>query len=338
MIKKKAKHWLGILLIGASCASFVYSQKPMEEPISRDQLFKSLEKRLTKGGLEHLINRVKEWKVSFQINETDDQSIRKLQNHLAKEQVDALILAIRQNYHVGSLPSVAFLYRDKQIQINNLTKSELYIWGTKLDDGPLVMNKDSVVLSPQPFFYFIEGYEELALKQIPEGGEARPIYYVFVKDKQEQKFTLKCLLWSTVNDHRLTVRTQNLGVENGWLGMTTKKEEEQAKPDLPVANVRWVTEPVSSPREEYPYALRVTIQSTAPISPVHFVVACSGPIGPADVQGLPSGVSFGVEVTVKNSLYELRIQAPPLTPQQPLIFVIVSKERVKVLRVDRVVE
>lgn len=113
--------------------------------------------------------------------------------------------------------SVAFLYRDKQIQIHNLTKSEIYIWGTKLGDSPSAIEAEPRVLSPQPYFYFIEGFEEVALKQMSEGSESRTVYYVFVKDKQDKPFTLKCLLWATLKDHTLTVRTQNLGVVDGWL-------------------------------------------------------------------------------------------------------------------------
>jgi hypothetical protein len=114
-------------------------------------------------------------------------------------------------------PSVAFLYENKQIRIHNLTKTEFYLWGDKLGDGPVRIEPEPRVVSPQPFFYFIEGFEELALAQTPEGGETRTVFYPFVEDKHKQKFTLKCLLWATVKDHQLNVRTQNLGVVKGWL-------------------------------------------------------------------------------------------------------------------------
>jgi hypothetical protein len=113
--------------------------------------------------------------------------------------------------------SVAFLYENKQIQIHNLTKTEFYLWGSKLGDGPITMEPEPRVVSPEPFYYFIEGFEDLALKQTFEGGESRSIYHLFVEDIQKRKFTLKCLLWATMKDHALKVSAQNLGIANGWL-------------------------------------------------------------------------------------------------------------------------
>jgi len=68
----------------------------MEDPISRDQLFKSLKEKLTKAGLEHLIRRVEEWKVSFRLDEADEKKIRSLQKQLGKARLHDLIAAIRE--------------------------------------------------------------------------------------------------------------------------------------------------------------------------------------------------------------------------------------------------
>jgi hypothetical protein len=100
MISKSGKCWVGIVTI-SMCLLYVssaYPQRHMENPINRDQLFKSLRENLTETGLEHLIRRVEEWKVSFQISDVDDREIRKLQNHLPKERLDDLIGAIHENY------------------------------------------------------------------------------------------------------------------------------------------------------------------------------------------------------------------------------------------------
>lgn len=114
-------------------------------------------------------------------------------------------------------PSVAFLYRDKQIQIHNLSDAELYLWGTKLGTSPAKMEDEPRVVSPQPFFYHIYGFDELAFRQMPEGSESRTIYYLFVEDRLKQKFTLRCLLWARVKDRQLSVETQNLGTVEGWV-------------------------------------------------------------------------------------------------------------------------
>ena len=112
--------------------------------------------------------------------------------------------------------SVAFIYQNKQIQIHNLGKLEFYLWGTKLGDSPVAMETEARVVSPEPFHYYILGFEDLALKQIPDGKEARGLFQAFVKDKQGKEFTLRCLLWATRSKNELTVHTQNLGNLSGW--------------------------------------------------------------------------------------------------------------------------
>jgi hypothetical protein len=190
----------------------------MDEPINKPQLFKALENRLTRGDLEHLVKRIEEWKVDFDLTSADEKKIRESQKQLGKRQLDSLIAAVRKS----------------RVQ------------------------------------------------------------------RQESATT--------------------------------------RSPDLPVTNVRWVAEPVSSPKEQFPFAVRLTIQSTVSFSPVHFVIECSGILAPAQEQPGPAGISFGVEQTIRGNSYEFRRQNPPITPQEPLIMTILSAERFKVLEVQRVVE
>jgi hypothetical protein len=99
MITTKRMRWLGASAVGVSLlyAVLAYPQKHMEEPITRDQLFHSLEKKLSASGLEHLIRRIEEWKVSFELTKADEQHIRTLQKHLDPKRVDALIGAIHNS-------------------------------------------------------------------------------------------------------------------------------------------------------------------------------------------------------------------------------------------------
>jgi hypothetical protein len=96
-----SRRWFSVIAIGVCLlASSASSQKSMEEPISKDGLFKALERRLSKTGLEHLIERVQEWKVSFHLDDVDEQKIRRLQKHLGKTELENLISAIRRNYEI----------------------------------------------------------------------------------------------------------------------------------------------------------------------------------------------------------------------------------------------
>jgi hypothetical protein len=77
-----------------------YSQKPPLEPITRDGLFKVLEKKLSKTGVRFLIEQAQERRVSFVLNDTDEQKIRTTQAQLGKKNLDVLVAAIRDNYRI----------------------------------------------------------------------------------------------------------------------------------------------------------------------------------------------------------------------------------------------
>jgi hypothetical protein len=99
VINRQKKYLLSLGAIGV-CLFFIssgYSQKPMEKPITKDELFKVLETKLTISGAKHLIKRIQENKVSFELNDSDKDNIRRLQKGLGQKSLDDLIAAIKSN-------------------------------------------------------------------------------------------------------------------------------------------------------------------------------------------------------------------------------------------------
>jgi hypothetical protein len=108
MINKLGRCWVSVAAIGFCLLSALsaYPQKTMEEPITKDGLFKALETKLTDSGLEYLIERIKTRGVSFELSDSDKQKLRSLQRGLNQKQLDKLIAALKANYH--PTPSVKF--------------------------------------------------------------------------------------------------------------------------------------------------------------------------------------------------------------------------------------
>jgi len=96
-------------------------------------------------------------------------------------------------------------------------KAELRLWGTKLDYGPVAMDR-AVIVPVQPFNYHIntDTFEKEVLSKTGPNGEARPRLYLFFSDHADHKWTAVCELWTVIRDGKLKVETRNLGVEDGW--------------------------------------------------------------------------------------------------------------------------
>jgi hypothetical protein len=115
------------------------------------------------------------------------------------------------------VPSLVFLYRDHRIEVNNMSKRELVMSGSKLGDGPISMDKESTVLPVQPYNYHInaDSYEREVLLKFGPNGNLRTLYHLFLSDSGGHKWTVTCELWAVIRNGELTVETRNLGTEKG---------------------------------------------------------------------------------------------------------------------------
>lgn len=100
MINKQEKCWPPVIAVGL-CLLFVsatYPQKTTEEPITIDVLFRALEKKLTDSGAKHLIKRIQERGVAFELSDSDKKKLRNLQRGLGPKRFNELFKVIENNY------------------------------------------------------------------------------------------------------------------------------------------------------------------------------------------------------------------------------------------------
>jgi hypothetical protein len=115
---------------------------------------------------------------------------------------------------------------------------------------------------------------------------------------------------------------------------TTKSDETP----LPVKRITVTSEQISSEDESLPWGLRLIIQSTVTISPAHFRVECSGPIGKnAAIAGPAGGGAVMGDMTTHPdgtvNWFEFSQRVPPLSPDRPIVVRIFSVNKVSCLRV-----
>lgn len=104
---------------------------------------------------------------------------------------------------------------------------------------------------------------------------------------------------------------------------------------LPPENVRTVVEIIASPDAAHLFAVKVTIQSSAVVSPVAFRLHFSGPVAGLTPAFSRTGALIGLEYGVQGTVAEYRVSHPPLTPQDPVIVVVVADGPVSLTRLER---
>ncbi len=96
---------------------------------------------------------------------------------------------------------------------------------------------------------------------------------------------------------------------------------------------------VPSRRNDAPYATEITVQVASSIQQMALRITCDGPIeeGTYNVvgQGIYTKTRTGISGRDHNQ-YFVSFESPPVTPQNPLIIMLMSKAAIKVTQVDRV--
>jgi len=111
------------------------------------------------------------------------------------------------------------------------------------------------------------------------------------------------------------------------LNDTTIKQD---KPDFLVQKFHMTTQSIPSSSDEYPYALKLVIQTNQPVSPVKFIIECSGPIGTAQAYPAKLGVAMlrMNDPAGQSNVFRYRQDSPPLTPDNPIEVYLASAKRI----------
>jgi hypothetical protein len=117
----------------------------------------------------------------------------------------------------------------------------------------------------------------------------------------------------------------------------TVQPESTEKPDFPVEQFTLTPESIASPFKNLPFGLRITVQSTVKVQPVHFRVICSDVIGQAQAGVAGASVHMGVMESIDKNTFEFSFESPAFTPQQPIIVKLFSAKRIEckeIIRLD----
>jgi hypothetical protein len=97
-----------------------------------------------------------------------------------------------------------------------------------------------------------------------------------------------------------------------------------------VLKLSFVTETIPSSKQDFPYALKVVVQTNMPIAPTHIRVIANGEIGHGDFGFDGPAMITNIRYGHQENIFELFFESPPVTPQRPLIVFLWSKTKINV--------
>jgi len=134
--------------------------------------------------------------------------------------IAAVYIGFQQNsinqklYDLNFNVSLEVTYDNKQLNIINKGKENVWIWGTKLADNPKNIERDSRLIPPGGFYYMLATRLELDLiKNIGINGEIRLPLEVYIESANQRRYVVKLLLWAIIKDGVLAVHTQTLAIQ-----------------------------------------------------------------------------------------------------------------------------
>jgi len=115
------------------------------------------------------------------------------------------------NYDVAV--EVTFDNQVKHVNISNKGRTNVYVWGDKLDQQNPVLEKKGKMIAPGGYYYIIADtfYQELA-KKLPHDSQRTVPFKVFLRNENGDEFIVECQFFADWNTGPLAIRTQTTSI------------------------------------------------------------------------------------------------------------------------------
>jgi hypothetical protein len=115
------------------------------------------------------------------------------------------------------IPSVDVIYQNKQIQVHNRGRTNLYLWGAAYGNADVPIDKEPVMVAPGIYYYFsAEMMENQMLSRLKDGEEGTTPFRAFATNEESKKMTIRANIVGKVSNRTVAIRTQVLPIINGW--------------------------------------------------------------------------------------------------------------------------
>lgn len=155
--------------------------------------------------------------ISAQYGSTIDslnQQIGGLKQELQSQgsSVYAMKGATEQELKLNYVPSVDLIYQNKEFDIFNKGKTNLYLCGDRLNDGPKSIDAPRVISATTGSYHiYATQVEKEMLEKFGNDAERTVPFELYVSTEDKKKHIIKFLLMIHIRGGVVTIDTQNMG-------------------------------------------------------------------------------------------------------------------------------
>lgn len=120
----------------------------------------------------------------------------------------------RQLIELQHQPSVEIAATADQLQIHNKGTSSIWLWGTHAEHSKRTMQNEPRLITPQGFYYIpLDALKVNILGRIGQDGEERLTLMIFIKTSDNQKYSVRNILYCQVVAGNVTIHSQTIAVD-----------------------------------------------------------------------------------------------------------------------------
>jgi hypothetical protein len=102
----------------------------------------------------------------------------------------------------------------KRFNILNKGQTNVFLWGTKLGDGPVSMENEPRLISVGGFYYLLApAVESDVLKAHPHNGEMRGKLDLYLTSQNDTKYLVSTIIFAKVSGGKCAIHTQTTSIK-----------------------------------------------------------------------------------------------------------------------------
>lgn len=108
---------------------------------------------------------------------------------------------------------ITYDQNSKRINIYNKGQTNIYLWGTKLGEGPKVMEQESRLITPGGSYYLLaESLEGDLRKALGKQSEVKGLLIIYLTSQNDVKYTVSTIILGKLSGDKLSIHSQTTSI------------------------------------------------------------------------------------------------------------------------------
>lgn len=141
------------------------------------------------------------------------------QIEISSQQTEISLKQTEISKNLAELPyvvsvEVAYDPSTKRINIFNKGQTNVFLWGSKMGDGPALIEKEPRLITPGGFYYvFADQVEAEAIKKTGGNGEMRGDLKLYLTNLNETKYQVSTIIFAKCENNQVSINMQTTSIK-----------------------------------------------------------------------------------------------------------------------------